>query len=198
RDLSRAVGGHHDDGRLRRQVPAARDRVEAVHVRQPDIQQDEVIRAGLELVEQGASGRRHLGFVALPGQRLPDDEGKVLVVFGDEDALAHGLAPAVRTGAVVGRSTMNVVSDTPSLSTVSVPRCASTMCRAMGSPSPVPRALVVKKGWKMRSRISGAMPAPGFSTGTRPCSSPRDSTRTRTVPLSGEASSAFSIRLVNT
>ena len=48
-----------------------------------------------------------------------------------------------------------------------LPRWASTIWRAMGSPSPVPRALVVKNGWKMRSCISGGMPAPEFPTITR-------------------------------
>ena len=72
------------------------------------------------------------------------------------------------------------------------------ICLAMGSPSPVPRGLVVKKGWKMRSWISAGMPAPEFSTTTRTCSPPFDSTRTRTLPSAETASRALSIRFVNT
>ena len=80
-DLPRAVGGHHDDGRLGRQVAAARDGVEAVHVGQPHVEQDQVVGAGLELVEQRPRRRRHLRLVALAGQGLADDEGQVLVVL---------------------------------------------------------------------------------------------------------------------
>ena len=41
-----------------------------------------------------------------------------------------------------------------------VPPCASTKRLAVESPSPVPRALVVKNGVKSFSRISGGMPGP--------------------------------------
>src|SRR5262252_2683563 len=197
-DLPRPVRGHHDDRRLRGEIPAARDGVEPVHIGQPHVEEDQVVGAALELVEEGPRGRSHLRLVALARQRLADDEREVFVVFGDEDAFAHGRTPAARTGAVVGSSTMKVVADTPSLATWSRPRWASTICRAMGSPSPVPRGLVVKKGWKMRSRISSGIPAPEFSTRTRTCSPSGGSIRMRTRPLEGAASRALSIRLPNT
>ena len=41
-----------------------------------------------------------------------------------------------------------------------VPWCASTMRLAVGSPRPEPRALVVKNGVKILSRISAEMPGP--------------------------------------
>src|SRR5262249_59958259 len=150
---------------------------------QLQVDEGQVVGPGLELVEEGPRGGRLLRLVPVARQRLADDEREVFVVFGDEDALAHGRAPAARTGAVVGSSTTKLVSDTPSLSTWSRPRCASTICLAMGSPSPVPRGLVVKKGWKMRSRISRGIPAPEFSTMTRTCSPSGGSMRTRTRPL---------------
>ena len=52
-----------------RELAAARDRVEAVHVGQPDVEQDQVVGGRLELVEQGARGGRDLGLVAAGGVR---------------------------------------------------------------------------------------------------------------------------------
>ena len=150
-DLPRAVGRHHDDGRLRGEITDARNGVETVHVGKPDVQQDEIVLGGLEPVEERAGRGRHLGLIALTHERLADHEREVFVVLRDQDLLAHGFAPTVITGALVGSSTTKLVSDLPSLSTMRVPRCASTICRAMGNPNPVPRAFVVKNGWKMRS-----------------------------------------------
>jgi hypothetical protein len=78
------VSGHHDDGRVRRQLATARDRVESVHVGQAHVEEDQVVRSGLEPVEQTARGGRDLDVVALAPQRLGEDEGEILVVLRDE------------------------------------------------------------------------------------------------------------------
>jgi hypothetical protein len=93
RGLPRAVGGHHDDGRVRRQVAAARDRVEAVRVRPAHVEEDQVVRGGLRPVEQAARGGRDVDVVALAPQRLTADEGEILVVLRDRSC-----ASRVRTG----------------------------------------------------------------------------------------------------
>ncbi len=59
-----------------------------------------------------------------------------------------------------GSEISTVVPPASGLSISIVPRCASTMRRAMGRPRPVPRCFVVKNGSKIFSRTSGAMPAP--------------------------------------
>src|SRR5678815_1188156 len=81
--------------------------------------------------------------------------------------LAAGASGASAAGAQAGSSTTNVVSDTPSLITSIRPRCASTIWRAIASPRPVPVAFVVKKGWKMRSRMSRGIPLPVLRTVTQ-------------------------------
>jgi hypothetical protein len=67
-------------------------------------------------------------------------------------------------------------------------------------PSPVPEGLVVKKGRKIRSRCSAAIPAPSSVTSTTARSpSTKRSTVTCPAPRRGSmASSAFFITLVKT
>ena len=201
RDLPRAVSGHHDDRRLRRQLAALGQGVEAVHVRQLHVEQDQVVRGRPQAVEERARRRRDLHLVLIANEGLPEDEGEILVVLGDHDPLSHagphtlfpfgvpaaGASGVIGAGARAGSSTTNVVSDTPSLATSIRPRCASTIWRAMASPRPVPFAFVVKKGWKMRSRRSAGRPLPVLRTVTRTPPSSHAPTATSTRPSGGVA-----------
>ena len=64
-------------------------------------------------------------------------------------------------------------------------------------PVPSPTGLVVKKGSKMRSMCSGAMPRPLSATAISIASSTTE-VRTRTTPVPSIAWAAFTIRLRNT
>ena len=84
-----------------------------------------------------------------------------------------------------------------SVASVRLPPCSSAVRCASARPSPVPPGFVVKNGWKIRSRSSGATPAPPSSirTRTRGVSAPSSpSVETRTTPPGGVASAAFSSR----
>lgn len=59
-----------------------------------------------------------------------------------------------------GSCTVTVVPPEGGHSTVMRPSCASTKRLAVGSPSPLPRRLVVKNGVKILSRWSAGMPGP--------------------------------------
>ncbi|MCY1534850.1 hypothetical protein D9M68_702340 [compost metagenome] len=74
-----------------------------------------------------------------------------------------------------GKYSMKVVPSPGTLSTWIAPPCACTMPSTTGSPSPVPlpTALVVKKGSKMRLRVAASMPQPSSDTMTRTAPTPR-------------------------
>ena len=96
-----------------------------------------------------------------------------------------------------GSVTVKVVPSPGRLVNSILPPCASTVRCAVESPSPVPCALVVKYGMKMRFWFSGAMPTPVSDTLTTTLPS-RVSASRRKVPPSGIAWIALMIRLVNT
>jgi len=48
---------------------------------------------GLEAVEHATRGGRDVDVVALAPERLTEDEGQILVVLRDDDALAHAPMP---------------------------------------------------------------------------------------------------------
>ena len=83
-----------------------------------------------------------------------------LIGGSDSGALAAGAADIGRD--TTGSSMRKVAPRPTSLWTAIVPPCSSSMFRHSDSPSPVPSpaGLVVKKGSKMRARISAGMPGP--------------------------------------
>ena len=89
RDLPRAVGGHHDDRRLRGQLAALGQGVQAVHVRQLHVEQDQVVGSRPQAVEQRARRRARSPPRTVADEGLPEDEGEILVVLGDHDPLSH-------------------------------------------------------------------------------------------------------------
>jgi universal stress protein A len=70
-------------------------------------------------------------------------------------------------GRSAGSCTVTVVPPVGGHSIASAPWCASTSRFAVGKPRPEPRALVVKNGMKIFSRISGEMPGPRSITEMR-------------------------------
>ena len=66
--LDRPVGGEHDDRRLRRLARDLRDRLEAGAVRQPVVEDDEVVEVGGEALARGGQGVGFVGLEALAGQ----------------------------------------------------------------------------------------------------------------------------------
>ena len=97
-----------------------------------------------------------------------------------------------------GSQTRNAEPTPTRLVTSIRPPCAATMLSLTASPSPVPRPTprVVKKGSKMRSRISGGMPRPVSRTSPNTWPSETPVCRVR-VPPPGIACRAFSTRLRN-
>ena len=152
------------------------DRVETVHVGQRTSSRIRSYAPLREPVEQVPRGGSDLHLVLLADQGLPEDEGQVLVVLG-RSRCVQPRCPTERLLSGWPRRDRRPRrradrprrwSRTRRRSTTSrLPRCASTIWRAMASPSPVPRDFVVKNGWKMRSRSSAGMPAPVLRTDTR-------------------------------
>jgi hypothetical protein len=78
-----------------------------------------------------------------------------------------------------------------------VPPWASISLREIGSPSPVPRALVEKNGWKILSRFFGSIPSPSSATAIS-TPAPLRRTLTRAVPPLGIEWTAFCSRFSST
>ena len=64
----------------------------------------------------------------------------------------------------IGSLITNTAPPASSESAVSVPLCISTTRRAVASPNPLPRCLVVTNGSNRQRRISGSMPGPWSRT----------------------------------
>ncbi len=165
---------HDDDepGDLRSRDPL--QHVETAQVRHPDVENGDVDVAAGQGGEGVGAGRDGLDVV--PGLRQGGAEHQPdrFFVVGDEDSCHDQIRPLVASA--TGRLTRKRVPRPGSLSTPMVPPCWATRCSVTASPRPVPLFLVVKKGAKMRSQSSGAMPGPVSSTrprGTGRGSAPR-------------------------
>src|SRR3972149_1683575 len=117
-----------------------------------------------------------------------------IVVHHEHQARRHG-----RHSSFVfwGKTTRKRLPRPTALSTLIVPPLASASPCATARPSPIPLALVVKSGWKIFSRFSGAIPTPVSNTATRPPPSARAVSIVR-VPPSGMAWAPLVIRLPST
>ncbi len=112
---------------------------------------------------------------------------------GRAGSAASGAGAAGRTPAAGSHTVTRVPPPAPARSTSRRPPARRTTASATESPRPRWPGRVVKKGSKMRGRISGGMPSP---TSTRTSSAPPSWARVRTlrVPPAGIASTAFSTR----
>src|SRR5262249_26116814 len=181
-----AVGG--DEDHRQRRAP----RVHRTHERHPahaghlPAGDHDVGAVLLERPQRGGAAGARLGLVAGPGERRRHDLRHAGLVVHDQDAGAHATAPT-------GSLTVNRAPPPTRSPTSIVPPCASTIWRATASPRPVPRGRVVKKGSKMRPRISLGMPGPSSETASStPFPAPRASTVTE--PPGAAASPAFESR----
>src|SRR5262245_21407199 len=79
--------------------------------------------------------------IARAAEEVAQDAAQVVLVFDDQDALAHAMA--LRLSATIGSSSWKV-APSPSLdSTQMRPPCISTICLAMARPRPVPPLALV-------------------------------------------------------
>src|SRR5262245_6619477 len=119
---------------------------------------------------------------AIPANLTVNDRGNSTEFFpGGYDALA---SPEILTFNVSGNSTVKIAPPPGRLSALNRAPCAWAIPAEIASPSPDPRALVVKNGSKTRSVSSGGIPGPLSDTVTVTCVSVRF-TSTMTVPQLG-------------
>src|ERR1700674_909109 len=171
--LDRAVTGNHDDrGRSGGRLQAAQ-RLEAVHPRKPDVQENnfEITRGGP--LQGILSGSYSFHMVALVlkngGERFTNAS---LVVHHEKmrprchRVASDPLWSASEAGvnSATGSSTRNRDPTGRLSSTWMLPPCSATIRAAMAKPSPVPRSLVEKCGRKSLSLSSGEMPVPVSET----------------------------------
>ncbi len=110
--------------------------VDAAHVGQPHVEEDEVDRAARELGEARDAVLGGEDGVALVLKDIAQHRADARLVVDDENR-AHARAP-------VGRSMKNVVPVLPSLSTQTLPLWSKRILCTMARPSPVPSFFVVK------------------------------------------------------
>src|SRR5262249_5651195 len=130
----------------------------------------------------------HLAAGGLERAREGDREA-LLVVDDHHPRSAHGWS--------AGNSRVNVAPWPGSLSKRMLPPCSSTMRWTIESPRPVPSALVVKNGSKMRARTSAGMPGPSSFTESTTWS-PAGRQEITTLPCAPTAWTAFCSRLTQT
>ena len=201
RRLDGAVGGHDHHrqvGMLGLDLP---DQLDPVHAGQAAIGQDQIHVLGLDGLEGLLSALDRQDLVALQLECAEQRPQEYLVVLDQQEPSLHGVPPARGCGAGTAGSEMRTrVPEPGALSIAMSPPWRSTIFLTMDMPSPVPDGFVVKKGRKMRSRSSGAIPTPSSATSTTARSpSTNRSTVTRPASRRGSmASSAFFITLVKT
>jgi hypothetical protein len=83
------VAADHDDRRVHAAPPQILQHLHAVHVRHLDVQQNDVRRVGLDLLDALRPGRRLEELVALMAQHHPQAAADVGLVVDDEDAVFH-------------------------------------------------------------------------------------------------------------
>src|SRR5260221_5562116 len=153
-DLVRFVGARrqHDD---RHRTPAAQiaDELDAVEVRQPEVQHDEIGFAGAGLDEPILCGLRLEYLVSLCFQRSAHEAADLLFILHDQHGngrCVHGVravvagcgisspAAGISGGEPSGSRMMNLGPPPGPRSARIFPRWASTMARLMASPRPTP------------------------------------------------------------
>jgi hypothetical protein len=83
--LAGIVGGNHDDAHIRRVVPQGLEDLQAVPVRQADIEQNQVENAFLDFLQSFFAGRGTRDAIALQPQDLLEAFPDFLFVINDED-----------------------------------------------------------------------------------------------------------------
>ncbi len=201
------------DVRVRRQQHATRQRVHLarlrehlgpLHARHPLVadQDGQRVASRLQLTDGGErlfTRRRaddRIGLAIARAEIAAHRREHLRVVVDDEDdGFVHDVAAGAPASAMRQRHAELASVRAPTRSR-SRRRCGATSRRTMSRPRPVPlpTGLVVKKGSKMRSRISAGMPRRRCRPPARRRVAARRPAVTSTRPDSGTASSALSIR----
>src|SRR4030095_12840892 len=176
----------HHDRHVAQPIGGGLEHGEAVAVLEPDVEEHEVERSFAKPPQALFSRRHGRDLVPFVGEDLRQRLLDRLFVVDDEDAaLLHAAGSAMMTGARRGR-----------LSSTRIEPLWSAMMRdTIARPRPVPRPLVVKSGRKRRSRSRAGTPCPVSATSSVTPPS-RAARRTTISPVSPQAASALSIRLV--
>src|SRR5438477_387155 len=123
-------------------------RLQAVHGRQPDVQQDDVETALLQRIQTLFARSCQKNLVAFVFQHALERAPYLRLVIHDEDVAHYAGFPSAwplrAASMATGNSTMKRVPTGEFSSTRTEPWCSSTMRPTMASPSPVPRFLVEK------------------------------------------------------
>ena len=133
--IASSRGQHHDRDVGER--PDLAEDLEAVHVRQADVEQHDVRVLVLDDVQGGLAGpgAEDLHLAPLEGEPEPDRLHDVRLVVDDQDAHQAGSG-----GPSAGTTRVKVLPWPGRLSTSIVPPCAWAIASAVGSPSPTPSA----------------------------------------------------------
>ena len=126
-----------------------------------------LLQQALRLGRAGRGGHLVAGLAQRPSQRLQDAGLVVGQQHASVSGCRHRLSAAAGTGGLAGSSISTRVPAPGRLSRRSAPPSASTVLRAIASPSPVPVRLVVKYGSKTCGRSVAAIPSPASSTQSR-------------------------------
>ena len=143
RRLDVAVAGDHDDLRFDLPLAHPRERGEAVHAGQPDVEHDDVVGLAAETLEAGFAAVDGVHLVALVAQHAAERAANAGFVVNEQDRW-HVVTSRVRerpcrslgssTAKRVPRGTLSVTS--------MLPPCSATMRRTIARPRPLPRRLV--------------------------------------------------------
>ena len=145
RGLDRAVAGDHHDHRVGSQAPQLGQRVEPVHARHPDVEEDQVVAVVGDRGERVGATRDRGDAVALVLEHPAQGRADRRLVVHDEHVLArHG--QAVTGAGVAAGDTGSSITKRQPFGTLSsrrrLPPCSATISCTMASPSPMPEALV--------------------------------------------------------
>ncbi len=92
RGLRRSVAGHHDHHRVRIDIPQGLKRLEAVPVRQPDIEEDHVRPLFAEQMQGLFAAGCHRGPISLVAENLRQGGENSGLVVNDQNEFIHGCA----------------------------------------------------------------------------------------------------------
>src|SRR5690606_5628762 len=170
------VAGREDDDRGRdAQAADGAQHLEAVDVRQPEVEDQQVELAAGGEVDTLPAGADVVRGVAGRPQPLRDEGRDPLLVLDDQD-LAHGTSwGSSGRGPSSGSTIVNVLPMPGRESSSTVPPCACAIERTIVRPSPEPSAPLRSartKRSKTRSWSAGSMPMPSSRTQSRTTPSP--------------------------
>src|SRR5207249_8466126 len=130
----------------------------SLDISQLDVNNSQIVRVSLALLDCFNPGRDGIDMVALRLQNIFETFQDSLVIVDDEDALCyHDGTYLLRSS---GISTVNVVPSPNLEVTLISPRCDSTNRLVTARPSPTPFSLVVNKGLNILALTSSEMPFP--------------------------------------